>query len=48
MTPYISHRRAVGVNLLAQEGKVGNILFRIPQAVPGTDGGSGNGLAPFH
>ena len=34
--------------LLSQEGKVGDPLFRIPQAFPGTDGGGGNGVAPFY
>ena len=38
----------IGVDLLSQEGKVGDPLFRIPQAFPGTDGGGGNGVAPFH
>ena len=33
--------------MLSQEGKIGNPLFRIPQAFPGADGGGGNGVAPF-
>ena len=39
---------AVGIDLLSQEGKVGDPLLRIPQVLPSTDGGSGNGVAPFH
>lgn len=39
---------AVAVDLLSQEGKVGELLFHIPQAFPCTDGGGGNGVAPFH
>ena len=38
---------AVGGNLLYQKRKVGNPLFRISQAFPGTDGGGENGVAPF-
>ena len=38
----------VGVDLLTQEGQVSNLLFRIPQAFPGANGGGGNGVAPFH
>ena len=34
--------------MLSQEGKVGDPLFRIPQALPGADGGGSNGIAPFH
>lgn len=30
-----------------EEGKVGDLPFRIPQAFPGADGGGGNGVAPF-
>ena len=39
---------AIGVDLLSQEGKVGDSLFCIPQALPGADGGSGNGIASFN
>ena len=49
--PCIGHSRfqfAVGVDLLSQESKVGDSLFRIPQTFPGADRGSGNGVAPFH
>ena len=39
---------AVGGNLLYQKRKVGNPLFRIPQAFPGAGGCGGNGVAPLH
>ena len=39
---------AVYVDLLSQEGKVGDPLFRIPQIFPGTDGVGGNSVAPLH
>ena len=34
--------------MLSQEGKVGDLLFHIPQAFPCADGGGSNGIAPFH
>ena len=39
---------SVGINLLSYEGKVGDSLLRIPQALPGADGSGSNGIAPFH
>ena len=33
--------------MLSQEGKVGDLLFCIPQTFPGEDGCGGNGVAPF-
>ena len=39
---------AVGVDLLAQEGKISDLLFYIPQAFPCADGGGGNGVALLH
>ena len=38
-------RLAVCVDLLSQEGKVGDLLFGIPQ---GISGAGGNGIAPFN
>ena len=52
MMPFISVidglQLAVGVDLFSQEGKVGNLLFRIPQAFPCADGCGGNGVTPLH
>ncbi len=49
--PCIGHRQVSACGRCRsafQEGKVGDPLFRIPQTFPGTDGGGGNGVTPFH
>ena len=46
--PCSGHRQVSTCGRCQSVFPVGNPLFCIPQAFPGTDGGGGNGVAPFH